>query len=155
MNINEKNYFGKEKIWRILCKLAPPVMFAQLIQALYNIVDSLYIGRYSEDGLTALSIVYPIQLLMIALAVGTGVGMILAVIMWMVFTVLGAIIMPGYARMSTNSDSVIDLVITYGTIVCVFSIGLFVESIWTKVLQATGNMRIPMVSQLANQGRAS
>ena len=75
--------------------------------------------------------------------------------MWMVFTVLGAIIMPGYARMSTNSDSVIDLVITYGTIVCVFSIGLFVESIWTKVLQATGNMRIPMVSQLTNQGRAS
>ena len=54
--------------------MAPPVMFAQLIQALYNIVDSLYIGRYSEEGLTALSILFPIQLLMIALAVGTGVG---------------------------------------------------------------------------------
>lgn len=55
----------------MLMKMAPPVMFAQLIQALYNIVDSLFIGRYDETGLTALSIVYPLQLLMIALAVGT------------------------------------------------------------------------------------
>ena len=49
-------------------------MLAQLIQALYNIVDSLFVGKYSETGLTALSIIYPLQLLMIALAVGTGVG---------------------------------------------------------------------------------
>ncbi len=49
-------------------------MLAQLIQALYNIVDSLFVGRYAESGLTALSIVYPIQLLMVALAIGTGVG---------------------------------------------------------------------------------
>jgi len=49
-------------------------MLAQLIQALYNIVDSLFVGRYAETGLTALSIIYPVQLLMIALAVGTGVG---------------------------------------------------------------------------------
>lgn len=67
-------FFGKEKISKILLKLAPPVMLAQLIQALYNIVDSLFVGKYSYSGLTALSIVYPIQLLMIALAVGTGVG---------------------------------------------------------------------------------
>lgn len=57
--------FGKEKIWRVLLKLVPPVMLAQLIQALYNIVDSLFVGRYAESGLTALSIVYPLQLLMI------------------------------------------------------------------------------------------
>ena len=62
------NFFGTEKISKILLKLAPPVMLAQLIQALYNIVDSLFIGRYSVSGLTALSIVYPLQLLMIALA---------------------------------------------------------------------------------------
>ena len=49
-------------------------MLAQLIQAFYNIVDSLFVGWYSDSGLTALSIIYPIQLLMIALAVGTGVG---------------------------------------------------------------------------------
>ena len=66
--------FRTEKISKVLLRLAPPVMLAQLIQALYNIVDSLFVGRYSESGLTALSIIYPIQLLMIALAVGTGVG---------------------------------------------------------------------------------
>ena len=68
------SFFGNEKISKILFKLAPPVMLAQLIQALYNIIDSLFVGRYSEAGLTALSIIYPIQLFMIALAVGNGVG---------------------------------------------------------------------------------
>ena len=68
------DYFGTEKISRILLKLAPPVMLAQLIQALYNIIDSAFVGNYSSSGLTALSIVFPIQLLMIALASGTGVG---------------------------------------------------------------------------------
>ena len=66
--------FGRDKILGILLRLAPPVMLDQLIQALYNIIDSFFIGNYSESGLTALSIIYPIQLLMIALAVGTGVG---------------------------------------------------------------------------------
>ena len=68
------DYFGTEKIGKILFRLAPPVMLAQLIQALYNIIDSVFVGKYSDNGLTALSIVYPLQLLMIALAVGTGVG---------------------------------------------------------------------------------
>ena len=72
--MEQTDLFGTEKISKILLKLAPPVMLAQLIQALYNIIDSLFVGRYSDSGLTALSIIYPLQLLMIALAVGTGVG---------------------------------------------------------------------------------
>lgn len=71
---SDAQFFGQEKIWKILLRIAPPVMLAQLIQALYNIVDSLFVGRYAESGLTALSIIYPIQLLMMALAIGTGVG---------------------------------------------------------------------------------
>ena len=70
----DSSFFGTEKISKILIKIAPPVMLAQLIQALYNIVDSFFVGKNSESGLTALSIIYPIQLLMIAIAVGTGVG---------------------------------------------------------------------------------
>ena len=66
--------FKTEKPYKLILKLAPPLMLAQLIQALYNIIDSLFVGRYSDSGLTALSIIYPLQLLMIALAVGTGVG---------------------------------------------------------------------------------
>lgn len=165
-------FFGQEKISKILFKLAPPVMFAQLIQALYNIVDSLFVGKYSDSGLTALSIIYPIQLLMIALAVGTGVGINtvmaaklgvghkkeadeyagvgtpLAVILWLVFACICWIFMPEYAKISTNSETVINDVVVYGRIVCLFSFGLFLESVWTKVIQANGDMKTPMIAQV-------
>ncbi len=168
----QSNYFGTEKIGRILLKMAPPVMLAQLIQALYNIVDSVFVGRYSDAGLTALSIIYPIQLLMIALAVGTGVGINtvmaaklgvgqgkkadeyagvgtpLAIALWALFAGICYMIMPAYARMQTDSPEVIADVVSYGRIVCVFSFGLFLESVWTKVLQARGDMKTPMVAQI-------
>lgn len=164
--------FGTERISKILLKLAPPVMLAQLIQALYNIVDSLFIGKYSQSGLTALSIIYPIQLLMIAIAVGTGVGINtamasklgsgsrkeanefagmgapLAVVLWAIFAAVCYAIMPLYARMSTESEEVIRDVVAYGRIVCVFSFGLFLESVWTKVLQAEGDMKTPTIAQI-------
>ena len=165
--------FGTEKISRILLKLAPPVMLAQLIQALYNIVDSLFVGRYSDSCLTALSIIYPLQLLMIALAVGTGVGINtvmasklgigksaeadeyagigtpLAIVLWLLFALICWLIMPFYARMSTRSEAVIQDVVAYGRIVCLFSTGLFLESVWSKILQATGDMKTPMFAQIA------
>ena len=64
----------KTSIPRLLLKLAPPVMLSLLIQSIYNLVDSIFIGRYSDAGLTALSIIYPIQLLLTALATGIGTG---------------------------------------------------------------------------------
>lgn len=169
----EGNYFGEEKVSKILFKLAPPVMLAQLIQALYNIIDSFFVGRFSDSGLTALSIVYPIQLLMIALAVGTGVGVNtvmaaklgtgqekraneyagvgtpLAVVLWIAFALFCYAFMPTYAKMQTSAPEVIKDVITYGRIVCVFSFGIFLESVWTKVLQARGDMKTPMKAQIA------
>ena len=164
--MGQTDLFGTEKISKILLKLAPPVMLAQLIQALYNIIDSLFVGRYSDSGLTALSIIYPLQLLMIALAVGTGVGINtvmaaklgvgnekeadeyagvgtpLAGFMWLLFAVICWFAMPFYAKMSTNSEVIIH------DIVCVFSFGLFLESIWTKVLQSCGDMKTPMTAQI-------
>lgn len=168
----EAQFFGQEKIWKILLKIAPPVMLAQLIQALYNIVDSLFVGRYAESGLTALSIIYPIQLLMMALAIGTGVGINtamaarfgvgkkdsaqefagigtpLAGILWIVFASITWLLMPTYARLSSPSPEVVAEVIVYGRIVCIFSFGLFFESIWTKILQAQGDMKTPMAAQI-------
>ncbi len=168
----DNNYFGTEKVSKILLKIAPPVMLAQLIQALYNIVDSFFIGRYSDSGLTALSIIYPLQLLMIAFAVGTGVGINtsisynlglkkydkakqisgvgtpLAIVMWFIFAILCYFLMPYYAKMSTDSPTVINDVIVYGRIVCVTSVGLFLESIWTKVLQSYGDMKTPTIAQI-------
>lgn len=170
--MEQTSVFGTEKIGKILLRLAPPVMLAQLIQALYNIVDSLFVGRCSDSGLTALSIIYPVQLLMIALAVGTsvgintvmaaklgegnrkeadeygGVGTPLAVVLWALFAAVCWFIMPSYARMSTDSEAVIRDVLVYGRIVCVFSFGLFLESIWTKVLQSNGDMKTPMFAQI-------
>ncbi|MDO4634254.1 MAG: MATE family efflux transporter [Eubacteriales bacterium] len=170
--VSDSEFFGEEKISKIFLKIAPPVMLAQLIQALYNIVDSLFVGKYAESGLTALSIIYPIQLLMIALAVGTGVGINtamaarfgmgkqreaeefagvgtpLAAGMWFLFALICWLLMPTYAKLSTNSEEVIREVTVYGRIVCLFSFGLFLESIWTKVLQASGDMRTPMIAQI-------
>lgn len=77
-----------------------------------------------------------------------GIGNILAFIMWISFAVISYLFMPYYAEMSTNSELIINEVIKYGRIVSVFSMGLFFESIWTKVLQAGGNMKLPMAAQI-------
>ena len=160
----EQNYVGTARISRML---------AQLIQALYNIVDSFFVGRYSDVGLTALTIVYPLQLLMVALAVGTGVGINTAMAyflgvgdqkrsdeaagistplelaIWAIFALISYFAMPYYARMSTQSEAIIQEVVTYGRIVCVFSFAVYLESGWTKVLQAEGNMNRPLLAQVA------
>lgn len=170
--IGQNDYFGREKIGKILLKLAPPVMLAQLIQALYNIIDSLFVGKLSDSGLTALSIIYPVQLLMIALAVGTGVGIntvmaakyglgqdvkakeyagtgtLLAIALWAIFAAVCYAIMPAFAKSSTSNSQVVSDVIVYGRIVCVFSFGLFLESVWTKILQAKGDMKTPTIAQI-------
>lgn len=164
--------FAHESIKRILFKLAPPVMLAQTIQAFYSIVDCLFIGRASETALTALSIVFPLQLLMLAFAVGAGVGVNtliaaklgegderaareyagvatpLALVMWVLFAVATWFFMPQYAAAQTNTPLVIRDVLIYGRFVCVGSFGIFLESMWTKILQAEGNMRLPTVAQI-------
>ena len=168
----ENDFFGKEKISRILLQIAPPVMLAQLIQALYNIVDSFFVGRYSANALTALSVIYPLQLIIIALAVGTGVGLntymareyaqenpeaadaaagtgtVLAFGTWVVFAAISALIMGPYVRTSATSPEAIADAVIYGRIVCIGSLGAFLEGCWTKVHQAQGNMRLPMIAQI-------
>ena len=165
--------FDTESIWAILLRIAPPVMLAQLIQAMYNIVDSYFVGQYSNDGLTALSIIYPVQLIVTAIAVGTGVGVntlmshldgrgkhhtadrtagmgtVLALFSWAVFALLSALLMRPFALSSTDTPAVAEYTVPYGMIVCVGSLGVFLESNWSKVHQARGNMRLPMAAQIA------
>ena len=163
--------FRTEKIPKILLKIAPPVMLAQLIQAMYNIVDSFFVGQYSANSLTALSVIYPLQLIIIALAVGTGVGvntymarqyaqkfqqkaeeaagtgMVLEFMTWLIFAVLAAVFMRPYVMTSAKSPEAIEDAVIYGRIVCIGSIGAFLEGNWTKVHQSSGNMRRPMIAQ--------
>lgn len=172
-NTSEQNFFGTESIGKILLKIAPPVMLAQLIQALYNVVDSFFVGKYSDDALTAVTVVYPIQLIAIAVAVGTGVGVntymarkyalgqtekasatagtgeVLSVISWALFAVVTFFIMPSYVKTSAKEPAAIQQAITYGRIVCIGSIGTFLEGNWSKVHQARGNMKTPMLAQVA------
>ena len=163
--------FRTEKIPKILLKIAPPVMLAQLIQAMYNIVDSFFVGQYSANSLTALSVIYPLQLIIIALAVGTsvgvntymarqyaqkfqqkaeeaaGTGMVLEFMTWLIFAVLAAVFMRPYVMTSAKSPEAIEDAVIYGRIVCIGSIGAFLEGNWTKVHQSKGNMRRPMIAQ--------
>ena len=156
----ENDYFGTERIGKILLKVAPPVMLAMLIQALYNIVDSFFVGKYSEDALTALTVIYPLQLIIIALAVGTGVGvntymarkyaqgkaeeaekaagtgMVLEFATWIVLAIVSVLIMRPYVMMSATSERVITDAIIYGNIVSIGSLGAFLEGNWTKVHQS-------------------
>ena len=172
-SVIDNNYFGTECIGKILLRIAPPVMLAQLIQSLYNIVDSFFVGKYSDDALTALTVVYPLQLIIVALAVGTGVGvntymarkyaqerekeangtagagLILALISWAIFAAVSVLIMRPYVMTSAKSPQAIEDAVTYGNIVCIGSLGAFLEGIWSKVHQSRGNMSLPMIAQVA------
>lgn len=164
--------FEEKNIWKVLFKVAPPVMLAQLILAMYNIVDSYFVGKYSGRGLTALSVIFPIQLIITAVAVGTGVGVntnmsgcyaqnreerahetagvgsMLAFISWLVFAVISTVFMRAYVKTSAGSQEVVEYAVIYGKIVCIGSISLFMDGIWTKVHQAGGNMKRPMIAQI-------
>ena len=167
----DTEFFRTEKIPKILLQIAPPVMLAQLIQAMYNIVDSFFVGKYSEPALTALSVIYPLQLIIIALAVGTGVGVntymarlyaqkmpgqaeetagtgtLLALGTWFIFAIFSIFCMRPYVLTSANTPEAIESAVIYGQIVCIGSIGAFLEGNWTKVHQSRGNMHRPMVAQ--------
>lgn len=169
---NDPTFFGTDSIPKILLKIAPPVMLALLIQSLYNIVDSFFVGGYSEQGLTALSIVYPLQLIITALAVGTGVGVntlmakyyalkndkkanstagsgfIISIILWILFAAATVFLLKPYLRTSASDPTALSYAYTYGMIVCVGSIGLFTEGIFSKVHQAEGNMVLPTIAQI-------
>ncbi len=147
-------------------------MLALLIQAIYNIADSFFVARYSAEGLTALSIIYPVQLLITAIATGTGAGvnilisrmdgkgekeaqhhiiksgLFLNIIHFLIFALLGNLLISAYFSISTANELVRSQGILYSRIIFMGSLGLFVESICTKILQARGKMIIPMIAQI-------
>ena len=149
-----------------------PAMLSMLVQALYNVVDSYFVAKISENALTAVSLVFPVQALQIALAVGTGVGLnslisrrlgencrkeadsaathgvLLGVLNWVVFAVLGALLSRPFLSLFTGVDEIVAMGAQYMSIVCTVSIGAFVEINIEKILQATGNMIYPMFGQL-------
>lgn len=148
-------------------------MLALFIQSVYNIVDSYFVAQYSLSGLTALSIIFPIQLLMTALGTGTGTGLniliscmdgngetaqqrdvvksglYLGILNFLIFTCIGMIFIGDYYSISSDQTAVRAEGILYAQIIFLGSLGLFMESNCTKLLQAKGNMVTPMLAQIS------
>ena len=167
-----QNRMGTAKMLPLILSMAVPAMFSMLIQALYNIVDSYFVAQISQNALTAVSLAFPIQNLLTAFGVGTGVGVgslisrrlgerhqqaadsaathgvILAVITWVFFAVAGALTARPFIALYTQDAEVIAMGETYLTIVTVASFGFFVACCVEKMLQATGSMIMPMIIQL-------
>lgn len=163
---------GTYPILKLIISMSLPAMFSMLVQSLYNIIDSMFIAQISEEALAALSLAFPIQTLMIAAAVGTGVGvnslvsrrlgegrhseadsaathgMVLSFINWLLFALMGFLFTEPFFRSFSDNPDIISAGCDYIYIVTIFSFGIFIEINMEKTLQATGNMIYPMVFQL-------
>lgn len=172
MEQNKENKMGTMPIGKLLLSMSLPAMFSMFIQAMYNVVDSIYVAQIGENALTAVSLAFPIQNLIIAVAVGTGVGLnslisrrlgekrmdqadkaashgvIIALIASFVFMLFGFFLTGPFFRAFTSNPEIVSMGIDYTSIVTIFSFGCFVEIAIEKTLQATGNMIWPMVFQL-------
>lgn len=163
---------GHAPVFGLMMRMSLPTMFSMIVQALYNIVDSMFVSYYDKAALTAVSLAFPMQLLMIGFAVGTSIGvnsliarrlgegkreeadkaatysLLLSVLTSLVFAVVGAFFSSAIIGSYTDNPKVL----AYGTqyLSCTFicSMGVFVEIGIEKTLQATGNMMFPMLFQL-------
>ena len=169
--MQKENIMGTERIPRLLMRMSLPMMLSMLVQALYNVVDSIFVARYSEAALTAVSLAYPLQNLIIAFAVGTGVGVnsilarrlgeknytdadnaantgvFLAFATYVVFLLGGLFLAEPFLAMFTDDAQLLDLSTQYAMICMCFSLGCFVDIINERILQATGDSFHPMIIQ--------
>ena len=169
-----ENKMGTMPIGKLLFNMSLPMMISMLVQALYNIVDSIFVAKLSENALTAVSLAFPLQTLLIAVATGTGVGMnallskslgehnfkkankiadnaaFIYAISYIVFLILGfTIVRPFYASQIGNADvEIMELGIDYLSTVMIFSFGLFTQIFFERLLTSTGRTIFSMTSQL-------
>ncbi len=172
IEIQNENRMGTKKMFPLILSMSLPAMFSMLIQALYNIVDSYFVAQVSEKAVSALSLAYPIQNLLIAFAVGTAAGVtslisrrlgegrreeaeatathgvILSIVTWLIFAVFGIFFTTPFFRMFESDPEIINMGNQYLSICCIFAFGQFVVTMLEKIMQATGNMFWPMIFQL-------
>lgn len=159
---------------RLLISMSLPMMISMLVQAMYNVVDSIFVSRISENALTAVSLAFPLQTLLIAIGAGTGVGVnsllskslgekdyekankaamngiFLYLISYVVSAIIGILaVRPFYASQIKDAPvEIMDMGIQYLTVVMVASFGLYAQFIFERLLQATGRTFFSMVSQM-------
>ncbi len=163
---------GEMPVGKLLFKMSVPAIISMFVQSLYNVVDSIFVSVYDPDAMEAVSIAYPMQMLIVAFAVGVGIGanaqisrklgegdregasktakngLFLSLICTVLFIVMGLTLSKWFISLFTSNDKILGYGTQYLSIVMVFSVGCFVEICCSKTLQATSNMKIPMISQL-------
>lgn len=166
-----QNKLGAMPIPRLVASVSIPLMVSMLVQSLYNIVDGIFVSRISEDALTATSLAYPAQMLMLAVSVGTGVGvnsilsrrlgqkdqaaaneiattgLVLAALCSLVFMLLGAVASRPFIARFTQDTAVLELGCQYLRICLIGCMGIFFGTTGERLLQATGNTFLSMVAQ--------
>ena len=169
--IQKENKMGVMPVGQLLFTMSLPIMISMLVQALYNVVDSMFVARVSENALTALSIAFPIQNLMIAVSVGLGVGLnavvsralgakdtkgvnraatngiMLMFICGLLFMIGGATLVRPYFEMQTDIEEIVTSGIDYTSIVMMGSMGVFMQILFERLLQSTGRTMLTMFSQ--------
>ena len=165
------NKMGTMPVGKLLFSMALPLIISMLVQALYNVVDSIYVARYSQNAVTALSLAFPIQNLQIGFSTGVAVGMnslfskalgegnrekanraagngiflmLIAVAMFMLFGAFGA---DSYYNMQDISDATKQAGTQYTSICCIFTLGIFVEIMGERLLQGTGRTVYTLFTQ--------
>lgn len=170
--MQKTNIMQSETIPRLLFKMSFPMMLSMLIQALYNVVDSIFVAMVSETALTAVSLAFPLQNLLISAAVGTGVGinsllsrrlgegkheeanhvastsLFLAFAMWVLFVLIGVFLTKPFLAIFTKDTELLKLSTSYSRICLIVSFGCIFSITIEKLIQATGNSVQPMTMQL-------
>ena len=167
----KENKLGVMPIGQLLLSMSLPIMISMLIQALYNVVDSIFVAQINENALTAVSLAFPVQNLMISIAVGTGVGtnallsrtlgeknlekaddiavnsIFLGLFSFVVFLLIGILFSRAYFLSQTSDAQIVEYGVTYLSIVCIGSIGKFTQIAFERLLQATGKTFYTMITQ--------
>lgn len=171
MNTTETNKMGVKPVLPLLLSMAFPPMLSMLIQSLYNIVDSMFVAQIGEDALTAVSLAFPIQTLIVACSVGIGVGvnsyiarklgeknqkeansavlhgLLLSLIGYLIFLVIGLFAIRPFFQMFTSDPNILEDACMYTYICVIFCFGCFFHICIEKVFQSTGKMIFPMAIQ--------
>ena len=172
--VKEENKMGTMPVGKLIFNMSLPMMASMLVQALYNIVDSIFVAKLSENALTAVSLAFPLQTLLIAVGAGTGVGMnallskslgeknfkkandtaanaaVLYILSYILFLILGfSVVKPFYLSQIGNADvEIMEMGIEYLSTVMIFSFGLFTQFFFERLLTSTGRTIFSMTSQL-------
>lgn len=166
------NKMGTMPVGKLVLTMSMPAMISMLIQAFYNVIDSVFVAQLGEEALAAISLIFPVQMLLVSVGVGTGVGVnslisrrlgernfeaanqaathgfLLSFINWFIFAIFGLFFVEPFIRAFSSNPLVIEYGSQYLSIITVFSLFICIQFNVEKILQATGNMIFPMVCSL-------